>query len=139
MRAGVVEVDVQDGGGGGDGVELVALAVGPGGVRQDLLGNTALVRLLGGQALACCGELLLPLVDSQVTEVTQAAGQGHSRGPDEAAARDRVAVCAALLGLAQLLGLEACGLAALGLGLAGLFSGHAVLLVVRWQADDVGE
>ena len=135
VRAGVVEVDVEDGRRGGDGVESSALAVGPGGVGENLLGDAALVRLRGGQALARCGKLralgVLLGVDAEVDQVAEPSGHGHARASDEAAAGNGVAARATGLGLAQLLGLEARGLTALGLGLAGLVTGHAVLLVVR--------
>jgi len=82
VRAGVVEVDVQDGGRGGDGVESGALAVGPGGVREDLLGDAVLTRLRGGQALVRCGELralgLLLGVDAEVGQVAEPAAQGDA-------------------------------------------------------------
>ena len=103
VRAGVVEVDVQDGGRGGDGVEGGALTVGPGGIGEDLLGDTTLVRLRGGQALARCGELRRRLVvlgavlglDAAVDEVAESAGHSQARDPDEAAAGDHVAALAA--------------------------------------------
>ena len=135
VRAGVVEVDVEDGRRGGDGVESGALAVGPGGVGENLLGDAALVRLRGGQALARCGELralgVLLGVDAEVDQVAEPSDHARARSPDEAAAGNGVAARATGLGLAQLLGLETRGLTALGLGLAGLVTGHAVLLVMR--------
>ena len=103
VRTGVVEVDVQDGGCGGDGVESGALAVGPGGIGEDLLGDTTLIRLRSGQALARRGELRRRLVvlgavlglDAAVDEVAESAGHSQARDPDEAAAGDHVAALAA--------------------------------------------